>query len=98
LHNLSPPFFGGSKERIKQTQSAKKVSTTKGGVVMTKDDECKLHSGLRTQIDNLKESDVRQWEVITKLQNRLPVWATVVISLLTFLLGCALTYAKLATG
>jgi NO-binding membrane sensor protein with MHYT domain len=59
-------------------------------------DECTLHSGLQTEIDHLKESDVRQWEAITELQKRLPVWATIIISLLTFLLGCALTYAALA--
>ena len=47
------------------------------------------------EIKNLKDSDVRQWDAIEKLQNRLPVWATLVISLLTFLLGCALTYASL---
>ncbi len=40
-----------------------------------------------TEIDNLQKSDNRQWEILEKLQNRLPVWATVVISLLTFLLG-----------
>ena len=40
-----------------------------------------------TEIENLKDSDNRQWEILEKLQNRLPVWATMVISLLTFLLG-----------
>jgi len=48
------------------------------------------------EIKNLKDSDNRQWEAIEELQKRLPVWATVVISLLTFLLGCSLTYASLA--
>lgn len=47
-------------------------------------------------IETLKESDKDQWEAINKLRNRLPNWATVVISLLTFLLGTmsgALVYA-----
>ncbi len=48
-----------------------------------------------TEIDTLKESDQRQWDIINKLQNRLPVWATAAISLLTFLLGCSVTYAGL---
>jgi len=44
-------------------------------------------------IKNLKESDERQWDAIEKLQNRLPIWATTVISILTFFSGCTLTYA-----
>jgi hypothetical protein len=57
---------------------------------------CSLHSGTMTEIGNLKESDKLQWEAIEKLQNRLPVWATLLISLLTFALGAAMTYAALA--
>ena len=46
-----------------------------------------------TEITTLKESDVKQWLAIDKLQNRLPIWATTVISLLTFFVGCTTTYA-----
>lgn len=46
-----------------------------------------------TEINTLKESDERQWLAIEKLQNRLPIWATTVISLLTFFIGCTTTYA-----
>lgn len=35
------------------------------------------------------------WIAIDKLQNRLPVWATAVISLLTFLCGVLGTFAKM---
>jgi hypothetical protein len=67
---------------------------------MAKDEGCRHHSGLQSEIDNLKDSDTKLWEAVEKLQNRLPVWATVcytsVISLLTFLLGCTITYAKFA--
>ena len=49
-----------------------------------------------TEIDNLKTSDENQWKAINKLQNRLPIWATTVISVLTFLLGCSTTYAAIA--
>lgn len=52
----------------------------------------------RRRIIELEESDRNQWEAIEKLRNRLPVWATVIISLLTFLLGCSLTYATIAKG
>ena len=58
-------------------------------------EKCEEHSGCITEIANLKLSDKEQWEAIKKIQNRPPVWATAVISLLTFLLGCSLTYAGL---
>ena len=57
---------------------------------------CQQHSGFESDIKNLKNSDIDQWQEIKKLQNRLPVWATLLISTLTFFLGCALTYAALA--
>jgi len=44
-------------------------------------------------IKTLKESDERQWEAIERLQNRLPVWATMLFSFLTFAIGCVTTYA-----
>jgi len=53
-------------------------------------------TAIDAEIQNLKDSDIRQWEAIEDLQKRLPVWATIVFSLLTFLLGCSLTYAGLA--
>ena len=47
----------------------------------------------------LRHSDNEQWEAIRKLQNRLPIWATTLISVLTFALGCVSTYAvMLANG
>jgi len=58
--------------------------------------ECPTGVDNRRRIINLEVSDRDQWEAINHLQNRLPTWATLVISLLTFLLGCALTYARLA--
>ncbi|MBN1807186.1 MAG: hypothetical protein JW837_18210 [Sedimentisphaerales bacterium] len=56
--------------------------------------KCEEHSGLVKAIENLEDSDRDQWEAIKKIQNRLPVWATAVISLLTFLLGCSLRLWK----
>jgi len=51
-----------------------------------------------SEIKTLKDSDERQWVSIEKLQNRLPIWATTVISLLTFFLGCTTTYAVMLRG
>jgi len=54
---------------------------------------CQNHE---VRIGHLEINTEKQWAAIEKLQNRLPVWATLVISLLTFLLGAAITYASLA--
>jgi len=58
---------------------------------------CKQHSGFEQRLKSREEDDEKQWEAIERLRNRLPVWATVVISVLTFLLGGALTFAGLAS-
>jgi hypothetical protein len=47
------------------------------------------------RLNRLDIENDKQWDAINQLQNRLPVWATVVISMLTFLLGASLTYAGL---
>jgi len=44
-------------------------------------------------IETLKENDEKQWAAIERLQNRLPLWATTLISILTFAIGCVTTYA-----
>ncbi len=48
-----------------------------------------------TEIETLKESDTKQWAAIEKLRNRLPIWATTIISLLTFFIGCLTTYVMM---
>jgi len=60
---------------------------------MVKEDEGKLCGAHTEAIRNLKESDKMQWESIERLQNRLPVWATMLMSILTFGMGCITTYA-----
>lgn len=57
---------------------------------------CDQHSGFNSRLVTLETSDSRQWAMIDRLQHRLPVWATLVISVLTFALGAAMTYASLA--
>ena len=56
---------------------------------------CKAHSGIEQKLNNLENDTKEQWTAINQLRNRLPTWATFVISLLTFLLGATATYAGL---
>ena len=51
-----------------------------------------------TEIESLKDSDIRQWALIEKIQNRPPLWATAIMSFMTFLLGCSLTYIIMLTN
>lgn len=63
---------------------------------------CKAHSGIEERVSKVETETEKQWKVLDQLRNRLPVWATIVISLLTFLLGASITYAtfvvKVAAG
>ena len=65
---------------------------------MTKETMEATVAGHTEAINTLKESEERQWMAIEKLQNRLPVWATMVFSLLTFAIGCVTTYAVMLHG
>lgn len=59
---------------------------------MADDKPCDVHE---ERLDKLEEDTKEQWTAINKLRDRPPVWVTFVISLLTFLLGGALTFAGL---
>jgi len=59
------------------------------------DEKCDEHSGCVSEIENLKASDKLQWEAINKIQNRLPVWATLLLTVMGGVVGWALTYASL---
>ena len=52
---------------------------------------CPSHSGVAAEIKSIRqqqETDREElWAAIDRLRNRLPVWATAVISVLTFLVG-----------
>lgn len=61
-----------------------------------KNNFCKAHSGIEQKIRSLESDTKDQWTAINQLRNRLPGWATIVISLLTFLLGASITYATFA--
>jgi len=60
---------------------------------MIKSDECTICSGIQADLRFVKEENGKQWLAIDALRNRLPVWATAVISLMTFLCGVLLTLA-----
>lgn len=59
-------------------------------------EQCQQHSGFESRVDTLEKSDIKQWEAIEKIKDRIPVWGTILISVLTFSLGASLTYASLA--
>ncbi len=60
---------------------------------MAKETTEAMVAGHSEAINTLKDSDEKQWKAIEKLQNRLPLWATTLISILTFGMGCVSTYA-----
>lgn len=65
-------------------------------MVENKNGFCKAHSGIEERISKVEIDTEKQWKILDQLRNRLPVWATIVISLLTFLLGASITYATFA--
>ncbi len=58
-------------------------------------EKCDEHSGVCKAIVDLEKSDENQWKAINEIKKRPPVWCTCVISLLTFLVGCSVTYSIL---
>ncbi len=56
---------------------------------VTDETRCENHS---VRIEHLEKADEDKQTWLEKLQNRPPVWCTVVISLLTFLLGMAIKW------
>lgn len=57
---------------------------------------CKQHSGLMQMVEDVRDDTGKQWTEINHIKNRPPVWCTVVIAVLSALLGSVLTYATLA--
>ena len=50
-------------------------------------EKCDDHTGCVNQINTNKENIAKIYDLIEKIRNRLPNWATVLISLLTLLIG-----------
>ncbi len=58
--------------------------------------KCAAGVDTKRRVIQLESASEDQWKAINSLRNRLPAWATVVISLLSMGLGVTLTYASLA--
>lgn len=65
---------------------------------LSREPACGAGIELAQRVYGLEASDRRQWEAIEKIQNRLPSWATLLISVLTFFLGIAVTIATKGGG
>ena len=58
--------------------------------------DCAAGVDLQGRVGRLEQDSEDQWKAINALRNRLPVWATVVMMLLSGLIGSAVTYAAVA--
>ena len=59
--------------------------------------KCAAGVNALSRVKTLERDNIKQWDAIEKLQSRLPVWATVVMTLMGTMLGSALTFASLAS-
>lgn len=61
------------------------------------DEFCKAHSGVIADLDNLKSDGIEQWRHINSIEDRLPklvpIWVTIVLTVMGALTGSALTFA-----
>ena len=52
---------------------------------------------IESEVDRLKADTEHQWKAIHELERFMrklvPVWVTIVVSVLTFITGCSLTFA-----
>lgn len=52
---------------------------------------------IENQVDRLQQDTAEQWKSIHELEKFMrklvPVWVTIVVSVLTFITGCSLTFA-----
>lgn len=62
---------------------------------MKEENFCSQHSGMVQTLALLKESFLKIEKSVDAIRNRPPVWATALISFLTFLLGCSITYISM---
>ena len=65
-------------------------------IAMTKE-TCAMHSGVVARVGYLETSDTHQWNVIEKLKDRLPVWATLMLMGLCTIIGALIGFIA-ATG
>ena len=53
--------------------------------------QCPACSGIVARLTNVEKDTTDQWTAINQIRNRLPVWATAMISFLTFVIGILAT-------
>lgn len=53
--------------------------------------DCPMGIENRIRIEQLVDSDVKQWLAIDKIRDRLPNWAVITITLLTAILSACIT-------
>ena len=58
--------------------------------------KCDQHSGFDARLENLEIDNRDQWTAINQIRNRLPVWATLVMTLMGTVLGITGTVAVLS--
>ena len=58
-------------------------------------DICKQHSGISQMVKDNKRDNQLQWKEIDRIKNRPPVWCTLVMMVMSGLMGSILTYAAL---
>jgi hypothetical protein len=63
---------------------------------VTKPEDCTLGATHTAEIVALQKSDTEQWADIDRIKNRLPVWATFIISILMTLCGVLVTMAAVS--
>lgn len=56
---------------------------------------CKAHSGVAQMVEDVKDDTNKQWEEINKIKNRAPTWCTILLMVMSALMGSILTYAAL---
>jgi len=50
-------------------------------------EHCKFHSGIEARTDKNEKDIVNIYELIEKIRQRPPVWATFTFSIMTFVIG-----------
>jgi len=56
---------------------------------------CKQHSGMVQKLDDCSKDTSKQWLEIDKIKNRAPTWCTILLMVMSGLMGSILTYAAL---
>lgn len=59
---------------------------------MTMENECQRHSGVEARIEQAEKDIKTIYEILEKVRNRLPLWATFAFSIATLVIGWLLAH------